>query len=135
MCITELRALRNLQAYNNKLTGTIPTSIGECTELRKMSLRDNLLEGEVPIEAFVKMTKLQKIEFGVKPVSPEDSKASVLDDMSGSGEEFMAAYRRKYGTEVDGTGNQALWISSAGRDAIVTATQEGCSFMWPRIQD
>ena len=37
-------------ASNNKLTGTIPTKVGKCTNLDQMSFDTNGLTGSIPME-------------------------------------------------------------------------------------
>eukprot|EP01018_Ginkgo_biloba_P002947 Gb_32031 [translate_table: standard] len=43
-------SLQDLNLWGNQLSGNIPKSLFNCTKLRFLFLRDNLLEGTVPIE-------------------------------------------------------------------------------------
>jgi len=49
-CIGELTNLQNLSLNNNQLTGPIPSSIGELKNLQCLNLQDNQLTGEIPPE-------------------------------------------------------------------------------------
>jgi len=48
--LAELTNLQELAVNSNKLTGTIPTELGDLLSLERLELQDNSLYGQLPLE-------------------------------------------------------------------------------------
>uniref|UniRef100_A0A0E0CFT7 non-specific serine/threonine protein kinase n=1 Tax=Oryza meridionalis TaxID=40149 RepID=A0A0E0CFT7_9ORYZ len=59
-----LDGLNCVEAVNNNLSGELPSSLGECTNLVTINLRRNKLEGELAKVNFSNLPNLKKIDFG-----------------------------------------------------------------------
>lgn len=51
-----------LEVNDNNLSGTLPSQLGELTELRQLALNNNALSGEIPAE-LLSLTKLERLEL------------------------------------------------------------------------
>ena len=135
-CIGSLKQLKELWLYQNKLSGPIPETLGELHVLESLALHDNLLSGQVPSAAIAKLTRLKDLQLG----------ASLQGGYSTTVPEKWQRYMRERGVfYCDGSGNQELWISAAGKAEILEAavsllqSQKASQFKdrenhwWPKI--
>ena len=58
-----LTGLEDLRLHNNKLSGTIPTELGQLSSLTSLSLGDNQLSGSIPTE----LGNLTDLQYPVPP--------------------------------------------------------------------
>jgi hypothetical protein len=74
-----MKNLMDLQIYNNKLMGPIPSELGNCYKLQKLEAQDNTFSGQVPLQLGsienLQMLKLYRNKFaGTMPTKICDAR-------------------------------------------------------------